>query len=142
MLARSVFLNIKANMSEQRLPNSAWTLAGLRFAKPIARCTVCRPFPRYGWFGKHRAKVACTYQSLAFNFYMSLSGDRNNNSSVFFSMHISNQSIVNQNYIENEDLVSTVDFCVQSTVSWERSNLDDVSRHWIKKQLKQNGAET
>ena len=26
------------------------------------------------------------------------------------SMRISNQSIVNQNYIENEDLVSTVDF--------------------------------
>ena len=29
--------------------------------------------------------------------------------------------IVNQNYIENEDLVSTVDFRVQSAVSWERS---------------------
>ena len=29
--------------------------------------------------------------------------------------------MVNQNYFENEDLVSTVDFRVQSTVSWERS---------------------
>ena len=45
------------------------------------------------------------------------------------SMRISNQNIVNQNYIENEDLVSTVDFRVQSTVFWERSNLDDVFRH-------------
>ena len=43
------------------------------------------------------------------------------------SMRISNQSIVNQNYIKNEDLVSTVDFRVQSTVSWERSNLDSES---------------
>ena len=33
---------------------------------------------------------------------------------------ISNQSIVDQNYIENQDLVGTVDFRVQSTVSWER----------------------
>ena len=45
------------------------------------------------------------------------------------SMRISNQSIVNQNYIENEDFVSTVDFRVQSTVSWETSNLNDVPRH-------------
>ena len=36
-------------------------------------------------------------------------------------MSLSNQSIINQNYIENEDLVSTVDFRVQSTVSWGRS---------------------
>ena len=36
-------------------------------------------------------------------------------------MSISNQSIVNQNYKENEVLVSTVDFHVQSAVSWERS---------------------
>ena len=39
-------------------------------------------------------------------------------------MSISNQSVVNQNYIENEALVSTVDFRVQSAhsaVSWERS---------------------
>ena len=43
------------------------------------------------------------------------------------SMRISNQSILNRNYIENEDLVSTVDFHVQSTVSWERSNLDSES---------------
>ena len=34
-------------------------------------------------------------------------------------MCISNQSIVDQNYIENEALVSTVDFRVQSAVSWE-----------------------
>ena len=27
-----------------------------------------RPFPRYSWFGEYRAKVACTYQSLVFNF--------------------------------------------------------------------------
>ena len=36
-------------------------------------------------------------------------------------MSISNQSIVNQNYFENEDLVSIVDFLVQSVVSWESS---------------------
>ena len=36
-------------------------------------------------------------------------------------MSISNQSIVDQNYFEKEDLVSTVDFRVQSTVSWEMS---------------------
>ena len=36
-------------------------------------------------------------------------------------MSLSNQSIVNQNHIENEALVSTVDFRVQSTLSWERS---------------------
>ena len=34
-------------------------------------------------------------------------------------MSLSNQNIVNQNYIENEDLVSTVDFRVQSAVSWD-----------------------
>ena len=49
---------------------------------------VCRPFPRYGWFSKYRAKVTGTYQSLAFNFDMLLSGDRNNwlnnNSSISF----------------------------------------------------------
>ena len=39
-------------------------------------------------------------------------------------MSISDQSVVNRNYIENEDLESTVDFHVQSAhsaVSWERS---------------------
>ena len=36
-------------------------------------------------------------------------------------MSISNQSTVDQNYIENEALVRTVDFYVQSTVSWVRS---------------------
>ena len=36
-------------------------------------------------------------------------------------MSLSNQSVVNQKDIENEALVSTVDFRVQSTVSWERS---------------------
>ena len=54
------------------------------------------------------------------------SGDGNNYDSMIIrlfpsSMSLSNQSIVNRNYIENEDLVSTVDFRVQSTVSWERS---------------------
>ena len=54
------------------------------------------------------------------------SGDRNNcDSMIIFlfpsSMSISNRSIVNQNYFENEDLVSTADFRIQSTVSWERS---------------------
>ena len=37
------------------------------------------------------------------------------------SIRMSNQSIVNQNDIKNEDLVSTVHFRVQSTVSWKRS---------------------
>ena len=37
------------------------------------------------------------------------------------STSLSNQSIVNQNYTENEALVSTVDFRVQSAVSWGRS---------------------
>ena len=37
------------------------------------------------------------------------------------SMRISKQSIVNQNYFENKALVSTVNFRVQSAVSWERS---------------------
>ena len=50
-----------------------------------------------------------------------LSGDRNklfNDDTLFPSpMTISNQSIVNRNYIENEALVSTVDFRVQSAVS-------------------------
>ena len=39
-------------------------------------------------------------------------------------MSLSNQNIVNQNYIENEALVSAVDFRVESAhsgVSWERS---------------------
>ena len=37
-------------------------------------------------------------------------------------MSIWNQSIVSRNYIENEALVSTVDFrSIQSAVSWERS---------------------
>ena len=35
-------------------------------------------------------------------------------------MSMSYQSIVNENHIENEDLVSTVNIRVQSTVSWER----------------------
>ena len=39
----------------------------------------------------------------------------------FREYNISNQSIVNQNYIENEDLLSTVDFLVQSAVSWGMS---------------------
>ena len=34
-------------------------------------------------------------------------------------MSLSNQGVVSQNYIENEALVSTVDFHVQSAVSWE-----------------------
>ena len=37
------------------------------------------------------------------------------------SISLSNQGIVNQNDIENEASVSTVDFRVQSTISWERS---------------------
>ena len=36
-------------------------------------------------------------------------------------MSILNKKIVNRNYIENEALVSTVDFRVQSAVSWEMS---------------------
>ena len=36
-------------------------------------------------------------------------------------MSILNQSIVDQNYIENEDLVSTIDFRIQSALHWERS---------------------
>ena len=36
-------------------------------------------------------------------------------------MSLSNQSIVNRSYIENEALVSTVYFRVQPAVSWERS---------------------
>ena len=43
-------------------------------------------------------------------------------------MSILNQSIVNQNYIENEVLVSTVDFRVQSSLSWERSIT--LKLHW------------
>ena len=84
-----------------------------------------RTFPRYGSFGKHRAKVACTYQSLAFNFNKTCSREIETNDSMIILlfpsfMSMSYQSIVNENYIENEDLVSTVDFCVQSTISWER----------------------
>ena len=42
-------------------------------------------------------------------------------------MSIWNQSIVNQNYIENEALVSTVDFrSIQSAVSWERSIINRI----------------
>ena len=94
-----------------------------------------RPSPRYGSFGKHRAKVACTYQSLAFNFNKTYSREKqlwlNDNSSIFpSSMSISNQSIVNQNYIENEALVSTVDFRVQSTVYWVRSITDYTNIYW------------
>ena len=44
------------------------------------------------------------------------------------SISISSQSVVNQNYIENEALVSTVDFPVQSTLSWERSIT--LTLHW------------
>ena len=69
-------------------------------------------------------KVPCTYESLAFNFDISLSGDKGTikvqviiNLLFPSSMRISNQSIVNHNYIENGDLVSTVDFRVQSAVS-------------------------
>ena len=66
-----------------------------------------------GWFGKHRAKVACTYQSLAFNFDKTCSLEIETNDSMTIllfpsSVSISNQSIVNQNCFENEDLVSTV----------------------------------
>ena len=76
-----------------------------------------------GWFGKHRAKVTCTYQSLAFNFDKTCSWDIYDSMIIILfpsSMSLSNQSIVDQNYVENEDLVSTVDFRVQSVVSWER----------------------
>ena len=87
-----------------------------------------------------KAKVACTFQSLAFNFDMTCSREVETNDSMIIilfshtarecSHHatnnlmiiilfpsLSNQSIVNQNYFENEDLVSTGDFRVQSTVS-------------------------
>ena len=85
-----------------------------------------RPSPRYGSFGKHRAKVACTYQSLAFNFNKTCSREIETKDSMIILLFpsISNQSIVNQNYIENEALVSTVDFRVQSTVYWVRSITD------------------
>ena len=82
-----------------------------------------RPFPRYDWLN---AKFICTYQSLAFNFDETCSREIETNDSIIIIlfpslMSILNQSIVNQNYIENEVLVSTVDFRVQSRVSWERS---------------------
>ena len=67
-------------------------------------------------------------KSLAFNFgkISRPSGDIETNGSMIILLFpslisISNQSIVNQNYIENEALVSAVDFRVQSAVSWERS---------------------
>ena len=70
-----------------------------------------RPFPRYSW---SNAKVACTYQNLAFNFHKPCSRGRyweTNDSMIILLfpsfMSISNQSIVNQNYFENEALVST-----------------------------------
>ena len=43
-----------------------------------------RPFLR---FGKHRVKVTCTYQSLALNFDISLSGDRNNYHSMIILLY-------------------------------------------------------
>ena len=83
------------------------------------------------WY-KYRAKVACTYQSLAFIFDKTCSWEIETNDSMIIllfpsSVSISNQRIVDQNYIENEDLESTVDFRVQSTVSWERSISELVS---------------
>ena len=46
----------------------------------------------------------------------------NGNYFISFSHeYISNQSIVNQNYIKSNTLVSTVNFHVQSAVSWKRS---------------------
>ena len=82
-----------------------------------------------------RKSVLCTYQSLVFNFNKTCSREKETIDSMIIllfpsSMCISNQSIINQNYIENEDLVSTVDrlsqFRVQSTVSWERSIEDTI----------------
>ena len=66
-----------------------------------------------------KAKVACTFQSLAFNFDMTCSREVETNDLMIIILFpsLSNQSIVNQNYFENEDLVSTGDFRVQSTVS-------------------------
>ena len=101
----------------------------MKVGMPSGKTASCfnRPFPRYGWFGKHRAKVACTYQSLAFNFNKTCSQEIDTIDSMIVllfpnsSMSISNQSIVSRNYIENEDVISTVDFHVQSTLSWERS---------------------
>ena len=52
---------------------------------------------------------------------------------------ILNQSIVNRNYIENEALVSIVDFRVQSTVFWESSICKCFrERKEYKKKLKTN----
>ena len=101
----------------------------MKVGMPSGKTASCfnRPFPRYGSFGKHRAKVACTYQSLAFNFNKTCSQEIDTIDSMIVllfpnsSMSISNQSIVSRNYIENEDVISTVDFHVQSTLSWERS---------------------
>ena len=77
-----------------------------------------RPFPRYGWFSKPQGESRLYLPKPRFQLWEDvLSGDRNkwlnDNSSIPF--------LVNQNYFENEDLVSTVDVRVQSTVSWERS---------------------
>ena len=63
----------------------------------------------------YRAKVARTYQNYAFNFDKTRSWEIETIDSMIIllfpcSMRISNQSIIHQNYIENEDLVSTVDF--------------------------------
>ena len=100
----------------------------MKVGMPSGKTASCfnRPFPRYGWFGKHRAKVACTYQSLAFNLNKTCSQEIDTIDSMIVlpfpsSVSISNQSIVSRNYIENEALISRVDFRVQSAVSWERS---------------------
>ena len=47
-------------------------------------------------------------------------------------MSISNQRIVNQNYIENEALGSTVDFRVQSAVWLAKGLLGSTSLHNMK----------
>ena len=68
---------------------------------------IYKPFSRYGSLN---AKVACTYQSLAFNFDSTCSREIETNDSMIIllfrssSMSLSNQNIINQNYIENEDL--------------------------------------
>ena len=114
-------------------PNSA----SLRSENRLRWCylyLINRPFPRsvwFRWFGKYRAKLACICQSLAFNFDKTCSREIETNDSMIrillfpSAMSISNQSIGNQNYIENEALVciSTVDVRFQSAVSWERFHL-------------------
>ena len=53
-------------------------------------------------------------------------------------MSLSNQSIVNQNYIENKDVVSTVNFHVQSTVFWERSIGQTATRFVLSEMISKN----